>query len=1093
MTANVRLSTLLLWASVLAGCSGGDGSPGAGGDPGQPGEPGPQGPAGPPGEDGEDGQGGGRDDGLAPEPVLVATINSISGGSGARSNFEVGDRPVVTFTLADQEGRTWTLADMESASLLMSGPTSNYQRVIAAQSDLGSAAVRNADGSYTYTMPALPAAYLPPLNDSASFGEDDGERSGQPLADGTYTVGLEAYRSYLVDGVTVRDAGNATFDVLVGDAAAFAPREIVTAANCNRCHASLRAHGGIRRDVKSCLLCHTAGAEDRNVASVEGGTPGVSVDFGVMIHRVHNGAHLPSVVGVATDQAGARDYAATPRPLRYVGYNDQVIDFSGVGFPVMPSASVAYLLSTDGSTYTGTGGNGPMPRDVGYAALVAPSKQKEDEMRTGVVACGKCHGDPDGAGALPAPAQGDRHAIATRRACGSCHDDVDWTRPYAANGFAMPPQADDATCSVCHPSSGGLLPIDAAHRSPFDDPDLNPGLQIELASVDAPGPDGFEAGDAISVTFGLTSGAGAPVSLHDVTRFQFMAVGPSENPQVVAPGVLPFDTGFRKSTPFTGTGTASKPSFGAGAVAQTIAVAFSGATDFTVVGSSTEAAAFTIGASSGSATDVSYGGLTFRVTQGATAFASGDRFYFEAWPTAASYTLDLPFDVSFELVGRTTGGAQSLTVGNTPLAWGRQTVFERTAVAGAGTLGAASRAMDRLVVTDGGTAELAVGERAVIDDGLPTEEYVQVGRVQTTRDTPPYADLGTQDRIYCTTALRFPHASGASIRRATLTSKREGVHYTVSNPATGELSLVAGAFAANAPVVVSYRTSARFGWRRSPSDSLQDVFQPAAADSPEVGEAAGDWVGLSLLPGTYTVGAWAHRDFSVTTTGALAATTHAWDDITTDDTTYRAISPPATQLVLYGGATTITPRAIISSGEACDTCHDEIQGHGNGRKGLDTCLVCHSTPGMEDGPKYTFASWYVPPTPGVTMDFRSLLHKVHMGKELSKVDDFSMVGVFLGKPYVVTLADKGFSRMPGGVRDCAACHGTSTAWQVPTERAHPEQSVPVRIWTNGCNGCHDSDAATAHMELETFLGVEACATCHGPGREFSVEVSHQVE
>lgn len=63
----------------------------------------------------------------------------------------------------------------------------------------------------------------------------------------------------------------------------------------------------------------------------------------------------------------------------------------------------------------------------------------------------------------------------------------------------------------------------------------------------------------------------------------------------------------------------------------------------------------------------------------------------------------------------------------------------------------------------------------------------------------------------------------------------------------------------------------------------------------------------------------------------------------------------------------------------------------------------------------------------------------------------------------------------------------------PTERAHPEQTVPVRTWTNGCNGCHDSDAAAAYMNLETYLGVEACATCHGPGREFSVEVSHQVE
>jgi hypothetical protein len=556
--------------------------------------------------------------------------------------------------------------------------------------------------------------------------------------------------------------------------------------------------------------------------------------------------------------------------------------------------------------------------------------------------------------------------------------------------------------------------------------------------------------------------------------------------------VLPFDTGFRRSSPFTGNGSASKPTFGAGAVAQTIAVVFGSATTFTVEGSTTAPASFTIGGASGNTADVTYAGLTFRVTQGATAFASGDRFYFEAWPTAVSYTMNVPFDVSFELAGRATSGADALTVGNTPLVWGRQVVFERTAIAGTAVIGAPTRPMDRTVVTDSSTAGLAVGDRVAIDDGQGAEEYLQIGRIQTTSDVAPFADLGAADRIHFTTALRYAHLAGAPLRKVTLTGRREGVHYTVSDAATGTLSLVPGAFAAGNPVVVSYRTAARFGWRRSAADTLQAVFQPAAADSADIGEEAGDWVGLSILPGTYTVGAWAHRDFSVTPSRTLSATTRAWDDITTDDTTYRSISPPATKKVLYGGATTIASRTIIPSSQVCETCHDSIQGHGNGRMGLETCLMCHATPGMEDGPKYTFAAWYVPPTPGVTMDFRSLLHKVHMGKELAKKDVFTMIGVFLGKPYVVTLEALGFSAMPGGARDCAVCHGDSPAWQRPTERRHPEQSVPVRTWTNACNGCHDSDSAGAHMALQTYQGAEACETCHGPGREYSVGISHKI-
>jgi hypothetical protein len=83
-----------------------------------------------------------------------------------------------------------------------------------------------------------------------------------------------------------------------------------------------------------------------------------------MIHRLHNAAHLPSVLGVATDSTGARIYNAPPQPLEIVGFGDRLFDFSEFSFPVMPSAYVAFLYDTAGTTYTGAAGNGPMPRDV---------------------------------------------------------------------------------------------------------------------------------------------------------------------------------------------------------------------------------------------------------------------------------------------------------------------------------------------------------------------------------------------------------------------------------------------------------------------------------------------------------------------------------------------------------------------------------------------------------------------------------------------------------------------------------------------------------------------------------------------------------
>src|SRR5678810_1080708 len=119
------------------------------------------------------------------------------------------------------------------------------------------------------------------------------------------------------------------------------------------------------------------------------------------IHRIHNGEHLPSVQGVATNADGTRNYAATPKPYKIVGFQNSVIDFSAVAFPVWPNLNIA------------------MPRDFGYTVLTAPQKATDDLIRMGVTACAKCHGDPDGTGPVTAPAQGDSAwSQPSRAACG---------------------------------------------------------------------------------------------------------------------------------------------------------------------------------------------------------------------------------------------------------------------------------------------------------------------------------------------------------------------------------------------------------------------------------------------------------------------------------------------------------------------------------------------------------------------------------------------------------------------------------------------------------------------------------------------------
>ncbi len=82
-------------------------------------------------------------------------------------------------------------------------------------------------------------------------------------------------------------------------------------AACNTCHDPLSAHGGSRQDVKLCVTCHSPQTTDPDT--------GNTVDFKVMIHKIHSGENLPSV------QAGT--------PYVIIGNNSSIHDFSDVVFP----------------------------------------------------------------------------------------------------------------------------------------------------------------------------------------------------------------------------------------------------------------------------------------------------------------------------------------------------------------------------------------------------------------------------------------------------------------------------------------------------------------------------------------------------------------------------------------------------------------------------------------------------------------------------------------------------------------------------------------------------------------------------------------
>lgn len=957
----LRGAALLLAVLALPAC-----------DDGDDGKAGPAGPAGPPGPGLE------TDDTLMvgePAPGMNIEILSLDGATGEGGNFLPGDTITINFMLTKDDGSSWMLSEMDRLRALVSGPTFNYQRVIPETSGPLADSVDNGDGTFSYTFEdPIPDVYVAPYNDTDSFTADDGEMTGMALLDGTYTVGLYGFWSYDVGSDGFREVGDSTFDFLLGAADTVEPREVATLANCNSCHDQIQAHGGQRRNLVICLMCHTAGSEDRNVASAADGTPGASVDFRIMIHKIHNGAHLPSVLGVTTNPDGSRDYEADPQPYELVGFGNNVHDFGHVEFPVWPSL------------------NYPMLRDEGYSGLSDEAQDLEDIMRGGVISCDQCHGDPDGAGPLPEPVNGDlAYKQPTRQACGSCHDDWVFELPYVANGQTMAAQFDDATCTVCHVESGTNLSVRDAHIHPLNDPQYTTGVSFLVDSlVEGGSNDGdgtLDPGETPVATFSLADRDGAPLDASVLSSMNVLIAGPTENMQLTHYASFPF------------------------------------------------------------------GGLT----------GSGP------WTTA------LPEALLFEFVGDSTGGPDMFSTSRTPL-WdslGAATTVlvvndpEGGPPPGTTTLAAAVVPPQNYIDVDDAT-DFERNGYLVIDEGVVGfEEYLRIQYVDGDRIwfTSPYTSGYA-------VSPRFEHPAGAEV--VFIAEDR----VVAVDPTDYTLDEMAGTitedveFGGDLPVLVSYTTDF----------VLPQIYGVPLNGSPDLDETDGVWQGKSLVGGTYRLSIWGYDSVSISKYS--------------ESNSYRDASADPALEFLVGDATTLEPWELVSMGENCLACHGELRFHGASRAGFDNCLACHGTAGAEDRPQYVAAN--APPTTEVGVNFRQMIHKIHMGEELANASTYEINGFGLFWPNnfsTHTYEHVVFPAEPTGVKACYTCHGEDNeAWLEPGSLSHPsEQVVPGRAWYTSCASCHDSDAAVAHIEVNTApSGAESCGVCHGPGKGEAVDLMHLV-
>src|SRR5262249_15411425 len=131
---------------------------------------------------------------------------------------------------------------------------------------------------------------------------------------------------------------------------------------------------------------------------------------------------------------------------------------------------------------------------------------------------------------------------------------------------------------------------------------------------------------------------------------------------------------------------------------------------------------------------------------------------------------------------------------------------------------------------------------------------------------------------------------------------------------------------------------------------------------------------------TYTLGVWSSRSFTVTVGSGASA----------EDTSYKSTSDSKNIDFLVGSATTLEPYALIASGSSCFNFHQELAFHRVRRRGFESCVLCHGTAGAEDRPTYVAAG--APATTGLTVGFRTMLHKIHQGANLVNAATYDVVG-----------------------------------------------------------------------------------------------------
>ena len=168
-------------------------------------------------------------------------------------------------------------------------------------------------------------------------------------------------------------------------------------------------------------------------------------------------------------------------------------------------------------------------------------------------------------------------------------------------------------------------------------------------------------------------------------------------------------------------------------------------------------------------------------------------------------------------------------------------------------------------------------------------------------------------------------------------------------------------------------------------------------------------------------------------------------------------------------------RRMVVDDAKCESCHVNLRLHGSNRHDVTYCSTCHAanTVDIADVPESVHMKW--------------MIHKIHRGADLEN-----------GYVVIRSRGTYDFSNIhyTGDLRNCDACH-VNNSQQLPlADNLLPTITnnawwTPMEPQSASCLSCHDDDGSAAHAYVNTAdFGAEACATCHGEGKTYSVDKVH---